>query len=58
MIQELASQGNVTAAASLLSGMKDREVSKIMGSLFARDPRLALRITDQVKASKQEPVRR
>lgn len=58
VIQDLASQGNVAAAASLLSGMKDREVAKVLTSLSARDPRLALRISDQVQAAKQEPIRR
>lgn len=58
VIQDLASQGNVAAAASLLNGMKDREVAKVLTSLSARDPRLALRISDQVQAAKQEPVRR
>lgn len=58
VILDLASQGNVAAAASLLSGMKDREVAKVLTSLSARDPRLALRISDQVHAAKQEPVRR
>jgi hypothetical protein len=58
VIQDLASQGNVAAAASLLSGMKDREIAKVLTSLSTRDPRLALRLSDQVQAAKQEPVRR
>jgi hypothetical protein len=58
VIHDLASQGNVAAAASLLSGMKDREVAKVLTSLSARDPRMALRISDQVQAAKQDPVRR
>ena len=58
VIQDLASQGNVAAAASLLSGMKDREVAKVLTSLSARDPRLAMRISDQVQAAKQDSVRR
>lgn len=58
VIQDLASQGNVAAAASLLSGMKDREIAKVLTSLSIRDPRLALRLSDQVQAAKQEPVRR
>lgn len=58
VIQDLASQGNVAAAASLLSGMKDREVAKVLTSLSARDPRLALRISDQVQAAKQDSIRR
>lgn len=58
VIQDLARQGNVAAAASLLSGMKDREVAKVLTSLSASDPRLALRLSDQVQTAKQEPLRR
>jgi hypothetical protein len=58
VIQDLASQGNVAAAASLLSGMKDREIAKVLTTLSSSDPRLALRLSDQVQATKQEPIRR
>lgn len=58
VIHDLAKQGKVSAAASLLSGMKDRDVAKVLMSLSARDPGLALQLTDQVQAAKQSTIRR
>lgn len=58
VIQDLAGQGKIPAAASLLSGMKDRDVAKVLMSLSTRDPRLALQLSDQVQAAKQGAIRR
>ncbi|WP_010583803.1 hypothetical protein [Schlesneria paludicola] len=58
VIHDLAKQGKVSAAASLLSGMKDRDVAKVLMSLSARDPGLALQLSDQVQAAKQSTIRR
>lgn len=53
VVQDLSEQGNVTAAASLLSGMKDREIAKVLTALSTRDPRLALQLSDRLQASKE-----
>lgn len=58
VVQDLSEQGNVTAAASLLSGMKDREIAKVLTALSTRDPRLALQLSDRLQASKQDTIRR
>ena len=58
VIHDLARQGKIPAAASLLSGMKDRDVAKVLMSLSARDPGLALQLSDQVQAAKQSTIRR
>lgn len=56
-LQDLAKNGNVNAAMTLLSGMQEREVTKVLTSLSTRDPSLALRLSDQVHAAKQGAVR-
>lgn len=58
VVQDLSEQGNVTAAASLLSGMKDREIAKVLTALSTRDPRLALQLSDRLQAAKQDTIRR
>jgi hypothetical protein len=57
-IQGLVDRGGVAAAVSILSGIKDREAAKVLASLHARDPRLASRLSDELQAAKQSPIRR
>ncbi len=57
LIQELASKGNVRDAALLLSELKDREVAKVLMSLYSRNPSLALQLSDKVNDAKQGIVR-
>jgi hypothetical protein len=58
VIEELVKRDRVPAAATLLSGLRDREVAKILSLLNARDPKLASRLTDQVQSARQATIRR
>jgi hypothetical protein len=56
-IQNLVKRGNIKDAATLLSGLKDREVAKILGSLTTSDPSIALRISDQIRLAKLQAAK-
>ena len=58
LIRRLADQGHTDSAVSLLNRMKEREAAKVLASLSTLDPRLALRITENLQAVKQQPIRR
>ncbi len=54
VVENLANRGSLEAAATLLRGLKDREVAKILTSLNARDARLANQLFERVQAAKPE----
>ena len=57
VVRDLASKGNFKDAAALLSGLKDRDVARILGSLTATNPTIALRLSDQVQSARMQAAR-
>lgn len=57
VVRDLANRGNYKDAAALLGGLKDRDVARILGSLTATSPDIALRLSNQVQANRLQATR-
>ena len=58
VIQKLADDGGVPVAAALLRGIEERNAAKVLASLSTRDPGLASRLSNELQATKDQPLRR
>ena len=58
IVQNLVNRGRSPAAGVLLSGLKDFEVAKVLSVLNSRDPKLALRLSNEVQTARQNTVQR
>lgn len=58
VIQKLADDGGIPVAAALLRGIEERNAAKVLASLSARDSVLASRLSNELQATKEQPLKR
>lgn len=58
LVNRLAQQGNIQTATSLLRSLKDRDATKVLTAISATDKRLALQLTEQLLATRDEKTSR
>ena len=52
VVQDLVDRGNINDAAILLGGFKERDIARILGTLTATNPSVAIRLAEQIRLSK------
>jgi hypothetical protein len=58
LVNRLVQQGNTRSATLLLKSLKDRDATKVLTALAATDQQLALQLTEQLLATRDEEARR
>jgi hypothetical protein len=58
LVNRLAQQGSVRAATSLLRRLKDRDAARVLAELDATDSAMALRLTEDLQATRNDSVKR
>lgn len=57
VVQDLVNRGNINDAAILLGGFKERDIARILGSLTATNPSVAIRLAEQIRLAKLQAAK-